>query len=360
MMVNAKIFSTENALNWLSEIIRIPSFSKEEDLTAHWFYDLLEKQGAMPFRSGNNVWALSAGWDTNKPTLLLNSHHDTVKPVSGWTFSPFEATRTGDKIIGLGSNDAGASLICLLCTFLQLRTSEQLSVNLVFAATAEEEISGPEGISSILSLLPPIDMAIVGEPTQMQMAVAEKGLLVVDAVSKGMAGHAARNEGVNAIYEAMKDIALIHDFSFPKISTFLGPVNMSVTQIHAGTQHNVVPDRCSFVIDIRTNELYSNEEVFEMLRQTVKAELKARSFRLRSSGISLNHPLVLAGLRLHLTPFGSPTLSDQALMPFPSLKIGVGDSARSHTADEYINIQEIEQGLSLYYAMITGIQIAKN
>jgi acetylornithine deacetylase len=358
-MVNANVPLLENAVTWLSEIIKIPSFSKEEDLTAQWFYAILEKQGARPFRSGNNVWALSACWDSKKPTLLLNSHHDTVKPVSGWTFSPFEATRDADKIVGLGSNDAGASLICLLCTFLQLRTSERLAVNLVFAATAEEEISGNEGIASILSLLPPIDMAIVGEPTNMQMAVAEKGLMVVDAISKGISGHAARNEGVNAISEALRDIDIIHSFAFPKISSFLGPVKMTVTQIQAGTQHNVVPDHCTFVIDIRTNELYSNEEVFEILRQTVKADLKARSFRLRSSGIPLSHPLVLSGLKLNLTPFGSPTLSDQALMPFPSLKLGVGDSARSHTADEFIKMQEIENGLSLYYAMITGIQLSK-
>lgn len=359
-MNSSKAKWLDNAVKWLSEIIQIPSFSKEEDLTAQWFFDCLENQGANPSRSGNNVWALSAVWDPNKPTLLLNSHHDTVKPVSGWTYSPFEATRIDDKIFGLGSNDAGASLICLLCTFLQLRSSEHLEVNLVFAASAEEEISGNGGIASILPILPPIDMAIVGEPTTMQLAVAEKGLMVVDAVSKGLSGHAARNEGVNAIYEAMKDIASIHSFAFPKISAFLGPVKMTVTQINAGTQHNVVPDQCSFVIDVRTNELYTNEQVFEILKQQVKADLKVRSFRLKSSGISLHHPLVLSGLHLKLTPFGSPTLSDQALMPFPSLKLGVGDSARSHTADEFIKIKEIEDGLSLYHALITGIHIPKN
>jgi acetylornithine deacetylase len=359
-MNSSKAKWLDNAVKWLSEIIQIPSFSKEEDLTAQWFFDCLENQGANPSRSGNNVWALSAVWDPNKPTLLLNSHHDTVKPVSGWTYSPFEATRIDDKIFGLGSNDAGASLICLLCTFLQLRSSEHLEVNLVFAASAEEEISGNGGIASILPILPPIDMAIVGEPTTMQLAVAEKGLMVVDAVSKGLSGHAARNEGVNAIYEAMKDIASIHSFAFPKISAFLGPVKMTVTQINAGTQHNVVPDQCSFVIDVRTNELYTNEQVFEILKQQVKADLKVRSFRLKSSGISLHHPLVLSGLHLKLTPFGSPTLSDQALMPFPSLKLGVGDSARSHTADEFIKIKEIEDGLYLYHALITGIHIPKN
>lgn len=359
-MNSSKAELLENAVKWLSEIIQIPSFSKEEDLTAQWFFDCLENQGAKPSRFGNNVWALSAVWDPNKPTLLLNSHHDTVKPVSGWTYSPFEATRIDDKVFGLGSNDAGASLICLLCTFLQLRTSEHLEVNLVFAASAEEEISGTGGIAAILPILPPIDMAIVGEPTTMQLAVAEKGLMVVDAVSKGLSGHAARNEGVNAIYEAMKDIATIHSFALPKISAFLGPVKMTVTQINAGTQHNVIPDQCSFVIDVRTNELYTNEEIFEILKQQVKADLKARSFRLKSSGISLHHPLVLSGLHLKLTPFGSPTLSDQALMPFPSLKLGVGYSARSHTADEFIKIKEIEDGLSIYHALITGIHIPKN
>lgn len=359
-MNSSKADLLENTVKWLSEIIKIPSFSKEENQTAQWFFDCLENQGAKPRRSGNNVWAISAFWDPNKPTLLLNSHHDTVKPVSGWTYSPFEATRVDDTIFGLGSNDAGASLICLLTTFLRLRTSKTLEVNLIFAATAEEEISGSGGIASILALLPPIDMAIVGEPTNMQLAVAEKGLMVVDAVSKGISGHAARNEGVNAIYEAMEDIASIQSFAFPKISAFLGTVKMSVTQIKAGTQHNVVPDQCSFVIDIRTNELYTNEEVFETLKQLVKADVKARSFRLKSSGISLDHPLVLAGLHLNLIPFGSPTLSDQALMPFPSLKLGVGDSARSHTADEFIKIKEIEIGLSLYHAIVTGIHIPKN
>lgn len=359
-MNSSKADLLENTVKWLSEIIQIPSFSKEEDQTAQWFFDCLENKEAMPARSGNNVWALSAFWDPNKPTLLLNSHHDTVKPVAGWTYSPFEAKQVDGHIFGLGSNDAGASLICLLATFLQLRTSKTLEVNLVFVASAEEEISGSGGIASILPLLPPIDMAIVGEPTTMQLAVAEKGLMVVDAVSKGISGHAARNEGVNAIYEAMKDIECIRSFAFPKISAFLGAVKMSVTQIKAGTQHNVVPDQCSFVIDIRTNELYTNEEVFDILKQQVKADVKALSFRLKSSGISLDHPLVLAGLNLNLIPFGSPTLSDQALMPFPSLKLGVGDSARSHTADEFINIKEIENGLSLYHAIITGIHIPKN
>jgi acetylornithine deacetylase len=359
-MADAPSEFLENTINWLSAIIQIPSFSKEEELTAQWIFDLLEKYGASPSRSGNNIWAKSAFWDDQKPTLLLNSHHDTVKPVSGWTFSPFEATQADGKIYGLGSNDAGASLICLLSTFLQLRSSKNLEVNLVFAATAEEEISGKGGMESILTLLPAIDMAIVGEPTQMQMAVAEKGLMVVDAVAKGIAGHAARNEGENAIYKAMADVAWINSFVFPKISEFLGPVKMSITQIKAGTQHNVVPDLCSFVIDIRTNELYANEEVFEILQQHIGAELVARSFRLKSSRISLNHPLVLSGLKMNLTAFGSPTLSDQALMPFPSLKMGVGDSARSHTADEFIYIKELEEGLNLYKAIITGIHIPKN
>ncbi len=349
-----------NTINWLSEIIKIPSFSKEEEHTAHWLFELLEKKGANPSRSGNNIWAKSAFWDDQKPTLLINSHHDTVKPVSGWTYSPFEATQVDGKLYGLGSNDAGASLICMLSTFLQLRTARTLEVNLVFAATAEEEISGKGGIESILTLLPSIDMAIVGEPTLLQMAVAEKGLMVVDAVAKGISGHAARNEGVNAIYKAMEDIAWVNSFVFPKISDFLGPVKMSVTQIKAGTQHNVVPDVCSFVIDIRTNERYTNEEVFEILTQFMGADLTARSYRLKSSRIPLNHPLVLSGLQLNLKTFGSPTLSDQALMPFPSLKLGVGDSARSHTADEFIYLKELADGLKCYRELITGIRIPKN
>ncbi len=341
-----------DAINLLKQLISTPSFSGEEDKTADLIETWLQSKNILTQRKGNNVWARSKNWADGRPVLLLNSHHDTVKPVSGWIKNPFDPIEADGKLFGLGSNDAGASLVALAVVFSHFYESKKLSWNLVFAASAEEEISGKNGIESLLPDLGKIDAGIVGEPTGMQMAIAEKGLLVVDAEAKGEAGHAARNEGKNAIYIAMEDIQWLKEFQFEKESELLGPVKMTVTQINAGTQHNVVPDSCRFVIDIRTNECYSNEQVFEALQKQMKSKLTARSFRLNSSRIDPQHPLVLRGKDLGLQTFGSPTLSDQALMPFPTLKMGPGDSARSHTADEFIFIQEILDGIDVYEQML--------
>ncbi len=347
----------QDAIQLLKLLIACPSFSKEEDKTASILADFFQKQGIATQRKGNNIWARNRHWDEQKPTILLNSHHDTVQPVSGWTKNPFEPVVENGKLYGLGSNDAGGSLVALIASFLDFYNKQGLPFNLILAVTAEEEISGKNGIASILESLGKIAVGIIGEPTQMRMAVAEKGLMVVDAVAKGVAGHAARDEGVNAIYRALQDIEWIQNYSFEKQSKLLGEVKLTVTQIEAGRQHNVVPDSCHFVIDVRTNEAYSNREVFEVLQENCKADLKARSFRLNSSKIELTHPLVQRGLSLGLDYFGSPTLSDQALLPFPTLKIGCGKSARSHTADEFIQLSEIEAGMEIYIKLLQDLQI---
>ena len=338
----------------LRQLVATPSFSREEAATAGILSDFLKVHGVSVERQGNNIWAKSGKWDPGKPVLLLNSHHDTVRPAAGWTRDPFSPDVEDGRLYGLGSNDAGGCLVALLAVFLAVYKDNSLPWNLVFLASAEEEISGPGGVSSVLPLLGPINAGIVGEPTRMQMAVAEKGLMVLDGVAQGVSGHAAREEGVNAIYQAMEDIQRLAAYEFEKKSNLLGPVKVSVTQIKAGTQHNVVPDRCEFVVDIRTNECYSNQEVYELLQREVRATLTPRSFRLNSSHIAPDHPLVVRGRALGLGAFGSPTLSDQALMPFPTLKIGPGDSARSHTADEYIYIQEIEEAISIYKQLISS------
>jgi acetylornithine deacetylase len=293
---------------------------------------------------------------TRKPTLLLNSHIDTVKPVSGWQKDPFTPTEVNGKLYGLGSNDAGASVVSLLHVFMELCRREQ-SYNLIFLASCEEEVSGENGIGSVLPQLPPISFALVGEPTEMQPAIAEKGLMVLDVTTFGKAGHAARDEGENAIYKSLQDIEWFRNYRFEKESPLLGPVKMSVTQINAGTQHNVIPDRCAFVVDIRSNELYSNEDLFEIVGQHVSGEIKARSFRLNSSRIPEEHPFVRKAIASGRKPFGSPTLSDQALMPFPSVKMGPGHSSRSHTAGEYIYIKEIEEAIGLYIQLLNGLSI---
>ncbi len=335
----------------LKTLIAIPSFSREESDTAAKIMELLYENGCHPKRSGNNVWVVHDNFDASKPTLLLNSHHDTVKPNNSWTFDPFQPLVKEGKLYGLGSNDAGGALVCLMLTFLHFKETE-LPFNLLFAATAEEEISGKNGIEMLLNTLPPIEMGIVGEPTLLHMAVAEKGLMVVDAVVKGKAGHAARKEGENAIYKAIEDISVLRAYQFDFISEWLGPVNINVTQINAGIQHNIVPDECRYVIDVRLNEKYTHEAVLKELNPVLHATLTPRSTRLRASGISMNHPLVKAGMSIGLRPYGSPTLSDQSLMPFPTIKIGPGDSARSHTADEFIRIDELEDGLSTYIKLI--------
>lgn len=338
----------------LKNMISIPSFSKEEKAVADFLERYIELQGYAVSRKDNNIWLMSPGFDPSRPTFLLCSHIDTVRPVAGWTHDPLRPLVDNGKVYGIGSNDAGASVVTLLQVFFILSQKQQ-SYNLIYSAVAEEEISGENGISSLIYELPKVDFAIVGEPTGMQLAVAEKGLMVLDCVVYGKAGHAARNEGDNAIYKAMEDIVWFKDYIFPKQTEFLGPVKMSVTQINAGTQHNVVPDQCSFVVDVRSNEMYTNEELFEIITQKVNCSVTPRSTRLSSTATPLNHPVVERGKLLGLNLFGSPTLSDQALLPFPSVKIGPGDSARSHTANEYILIKEIEDAIEGYVALLDGI-----
>lgn len=342
----------EEAIGLLKSLIAVPSFSRAEDGTAGVLAHFFAQKGLPVQRLGNNIWVKSANWDADKPTLLLNSHHDTVRPVEGWLRDPFGPAVENGRLYGLGSNDAGASLVSLAAAFLHAQAAADLPWNLIFLASAEEEISGAQGVSLAFPQLGPIHCGIVGEPTGMRMAVAEKGLLVVDAEAKGLAGHAARDEGVNAIYLAMRDIDFLKNYRFERESDLLGPVKATVTQVEAGTQHNVVPDRCRFVVDVRTNECYTNEEVFAILCQQLHSELHARSFRLNSSSIPLSHPLVRRGTALGLPCFGSPTLSDQALLPFPTLKIGPGESARSHSADEFVYLREIEEAIGIYGQLI--------
>ncbi len=344
------------SVDLLKKLIETKSLSKEEDNAGDIVESHLKSLGLHPYRKGNNIWVWSSPKDTNKPVLLLNSHIDTVKPSSKWTYNPFEATVEEDFLYGLGSNDAGGPLVSLLATFLLL-SEEKQSYNLVFAATAEEEISGKNGVASILNELGTIDLAIVGEPTQMQMAIAEKGLMVLDCESKGKAGHAAREEGINAIYKAIKDIEWFKTYQFPEVSDLFGPVKMSVTQIESGSQHNVVPDTCKFVVDVRVNEKYSNKQVAEIIQSKVECSVIPRSTRLNSSYIPLDHAVVKRGLELGREYYGSPTTSDQALMNFTTLKMGPGDSARSHTADEYIKLSEIEQGIKIYFELLNGLKI---
>jgi acetylornithine deacetylase len=345
-----------DALDLLKGMIAIPSFSREEKNVADFLQERWSQQGYAVNRHADNLW-LSTVMDASKPTLLLNSHIDTVRPVSGWSRDAFDTYCTEDnKVYGLGSNDAGASLVSLFETFTVLSQRNQ-QYNLIFLASAEEEISGKNGMESVLPLLPAIDFAVVGEPTGMQPAIAEKGLMVLDCEAHGKAGHAARDEGVNAISLAIGDVEWFHTFRFPLKSDLLGPVKMTVTQIQSGTQHNVIPDRCSFTVDIRSNEFYSNEELLREIKKHVDCEAIPRSSRLNSSRTDSSHPFVKRALMLGKQPFGSPTLSDQALMPFASVKIGPGDSARSHTADEYILQSEIREAIAEYTMLLDGLKI---
>jgi acetylornithine deacetylase len=339
----------------LRQLIATPSFSREEDKTALLIGEFFwEKE--IPFRmSGNNIWAKNRNYDPAKKTLLLNSHHDTVKPVSGWTKDPFGTEIENGKLFGLGSNDAGGALCALIGTFVHFFEAD-LPFNLVLAATAEEEISGKNGIESILPQIGKIDFAIVGEPTQLKMAIAEKGLLVVDCETSGISGHAARGEGENAIYKALPDLLWFRDYEFNRISPWLGKTTMQVTLVNSGTQHNIVPDRCSFTVDIRLNECYTHEEILSIIGTHVRAKVTPRSMRLRPSFTGKNHPLVLAGEKTGIELFGSVTLSDQALLPFPSVKIGPGDSARSHTADEFIFLEEIGDGIKKYIQLLEALE----
>lgn len=343
------------AIELLKQLIATPSFSREEDKTAELLISFFQQQGITTHRKGNNVWAVNQHFDTSKPSILLNSHHDTVKPNPGYTRDPFAPTIEDGKLYGLGSNDAGGPLVSLIATFLNFHDRKDLTYNIVFVASAEEEISGTNGIELIWSELPAIDFAIVGEPTLTDIAIAEKGLLVLDCVSKGKAGHAAREEGINAIYEALKDIEWFRNYRFPKISSSLGEIKMSVTVINAGQAHNQVPADCKFTVDIRVTDAYSLEEVLETVKQNVSCSVNARSLRLKSSGVSENHPVVRAGRKIGKKLYGSPTTSDQALIPVPSIKMGPGDSARSHSADEFIYTKEIEEGINSYISLLSEI-----
>ena len=337
---------TERAVALLCRLIEVPRISREETAAADLLQDYMTADlGLDVKREGNNLWSVAPNFDPRKETLLLNAHIDTVKPVAGWQRDPFKATREGDRIYGLGSNDDGASLVSLLHVFAALKDKDTC-YNLVFLASAEEEVSGRGGIESVLPLLPKIDVALVGEPTGMQPAIAEKGLMVLDVTAHGKAGHAARDEGDNAIYHAIDDIEWFRNYKWEKVSPLLGPVKMTVTIVNAGTQHNVVPDTCTFTVDVRSNECYTNQELLDRIKEHVGSEVKARSTRLGSSSIDVNHPLVQRIIALGGKPFGSPTLSDQALMPFPSLKMGPGQSSRSHSADEYIEVGEIREAIN--------------
>jgi acetylornithine deacetylase len=340
----------------LQQLIALPSFSREEKAVADLLEAHVSERHLRPHRKGNNLWLCSPRWDDRKPTLLLNSHLDTVKPVEGWTRNPFSPTEEDGKLYGLGSNDAGASLVALLQTFVRLSDREQ-AFNLIFLASCEEEVSGKNGIASVLPELPPIALGIVGEPTDMQPAIAERGLLVLDGLVQGTSGHAARNEGDNAIYRALPIIERLRTLSFPLQSKLLGPVKITVTLIRAGTQHNVIPDACHFTVDVRTNEHYTNQQLFEAIAAHCGCEMTARSLRLNASHIAPHHPVVERAKALGLKTFGSPTLSDQALMPFPSLKIGPGHSSRSHTADEFIYLSEIENAIDIYFKLLDQLEV---
>lgn len=344
---------TNEAVELLKQLISTPSVSREETDAANILADFIEKCGLPCERIGNNL-LVREELDEEKPTVLLCAHIDTVKPVSTWTRDPFTPTVEGDRLYGLGSNDCGGGLVSMLQAYRYLR-GRATKYNLVYLASCEEEVSGQNGFSLALPHLPKIDVAIVGEPTGMQPAIAEKGLMVIDGIAHGKSGHAARNEGVNAIYEALDDLVWLRDHQFRKKSLLLGQTKMTVTVLNSGTQHNVVPDECRFIIDVRPNEFYQNEYLFNFLQKHMKkCELKARSFRLSSSHIPVGHPLVQRCIKMGMVPFGSPTLSDQALMPFPSFKLGPGDSARSHSADEYICISEIANAIETYVSLLAN------
>ncbi len=346
---------TIEAIELLKKLILTQSFSGEENETAvlimQWF-----STHEITFKSDeNNVWATNKHFDKGKKTILLNSHHDTVKPNKGYTRDPFNPEIIDGKLYGLGSNDAGGCLVSLLATFTYFYERQDLNYNFVIVASAEEENSGSKGLNSMLKIIPEIDFAIVGEPTLLQLAIAEKGLLVLDCEAKGTSGHAAHGIGDNAIYNAIEDISWFQNFKFSKVSETLGKVKMTVTQINAGSQHNVIPASCKYVVDVRVTDSYSNQEVLDIIQSNVKSEVTARSLRLNSSSIPSNHPIVNAGIKLERKTYGSPTLSDQSVLGCPSLKLGPGESLRSHTADEFIYIKEIEEGIELYIKLLNEI-----
>ena len=373
---------TTEAVELLKLLIATPRVSRDEKAAADILEEAIRYYGYQPERVGNNIWIKSAGWDDARPTIMLNAHIDTVKPVATWTRDPFTPTiedvevtdaqgnrHAEQRLYGLGSNDCGGGLVSLLQVFRQLSPApgcpsqsplsfpSPFPFNLLYLASCEEEVSGKDGIRAVLPLLPPISVAIVGEPTGMQPAIAERGLMVIDGIAHGKSGHAARSEGINAINEALDDLLFLRDYQFEKVSPLLGPTKMQCTVINAGTQHNVVPDECRFIIDVRTNEHYTNEEVFQFLQSKMKSELTARSFHLHSSSIPADHPLIQRCTEMGMTPFGSPTLSDQALMRFPSFKLGPGQSSRSHSADEYICLHEIEGAIETYIQLLDNINL---
>ena len=345
-----------DAVQLLKKLIATPSVSRNEKDAADIMEQTIRSYGFEPQREANNLWIIDPHYDESRPTLLLNAHIDTVKPVASWSRDPFSPDVEDGVLYGLGSNDCGGGLCSLLQIFRML-TEKPQSYNLIYLASAEEEVSGKDGITRALPLLPHIDLAIVGEPTGMNPAVAEKGLMVLDVIAHGKSGHAARNEGVNAIYEALDDMCWIRDYKFEKVSEFLGPTKMTLTVVNAGTQHNVIPDKCTMLVDIRTNEFYDNEEVYEFIRQHLKSEVKAHSFHLKSSRIDPEHPLIRKCVAMGMKPFGSPTLSDQALMHFPSFKLGPGESSRSHSANEFIRISEIRDAIAKYETLLDGAAI---
>lgn len=347
----------QEIIDLLKLLISTPSLSREETGAANVIRSFLRGKNIVYQELHNNTWALNRHFNPGKPNLLLNSHIDTVKPVMGWSYDPFTATEEGDKITGLGSNDAGGPLLALLAVFIHFYEKDDMPYNLIYAATAEEENSGPHGFESIKTLLPEINFAIVGEPTRMNLAIAERGLMVLDCTAHGKSGHAARDEGVNALYLALDDIQKLRNYRFEHVSETLGPVKITVTQIEAGTQHNVVPDVCKFVLDVRTNEFYSNENLYHLITSLVASEIKPRSFRLNSSGIPAGHPFVRKAESLGITCYGSPTTSDQAIMPWPSVKMGPGDSSRSHTANEFILKSEISEAIQMYIKLLDGLQL---
>jgi len=344
-----------NTLELLKRIISTQSFSREEEPVVKILEDHFKKNKVKVFRKGNNIWVKNQFFKPTLPTLLLNSHTDTVHPNSGYTKNPFEPIIEEGKLFGLGSNDAGGALVCLASCFLHFYAKKDLLFNIVYAATAEEEISGINGIESILEEISPIHFAIVGEPTLMQMAVAERGLMVIDCLRMGRSGHAARMEGDNALIGALEDLNWFSSFKFPQRPNLLGPVRMSPTVIRAGSEHNVVPAECHYVVDIRVPDMYTHEEILETIRKSVKSMVTPRSLRLKSSLIPDHHPLVQSGLSLGISTYGSPTTSDKALIPVPALKMGPGDSARSHTADEFIYLEEIEGGLKTYIQLLKAL-----
>ncbi len=343
---------TDDAVALLMRLIATPSVSREEKRAADIMEEELQRCAIVYRREGNNLWTLDPQYAEGRTTLLINAHIDTVKPVESWTRDPYCPSVEGDILYGLGSNDCGGGLVSLLQVYRELQNKPR-RYNLIYLASAEEEVSGVNGIRRVLPLLPHIDVAIVGEPTGMQPAIAEKGLMVLDLTAHGRSGHAARNEGVNAIYEALDDLLWMRSYKFERNSTLLGPTTMKVTVINAGTQHNVIPDECRMVADIRTNEHYTNQEVYNIIKEHVKSDVTARSFHLCSSHIDGNHTLVKRCKEIGMTPFGSPTLSDQALMSWPSFKLGPGESARSHSANEYIRISEIKHAIATYIELLT-------